>query len=192
MYLTALRNAQIGEVVVFDEQSPLTTVIESVKHARAIVGMHGSTLAPMIWAPKGVAVVEILHSIPWLHWWATATALKHDYWLVPVDSAQHDSATVVAPVALTVRTVRAAFGLPDLVAETASVSSEETKEEVKASEEHADAEKEKEWREDVTTNDKGWKEKEEAMTKETETKEEVEEETPKQEQIEQAQPTNQN
>lgn len=153
-YLTALRDANLGDVVVFDEQSPLPEVLSVVKHARLILGMHGSTLAPMIWAPRGCAVVEMLHGIPWLHWWATATALKHDYWLVPIDSARHDSATVAAPVALTLRTVRAALGLPD-ANETVATGSEEAKEESDDEEDELD----KEWREEMAKEKEEWKDK---------------------------------
>jgi hypothetical protein len=164
LYLTALRAADFGDVIVFDEQSPLPEVLSVVSHAKAIIGMHGSTLAPMIWAPKGVAVVEMLHAIPWLHWWATATALKHDYWLVPIDSARHDSATVVAPIELTLRTVRAALGLP-AVNDTATAGSGDA--DSSESDTQAADEKEKAWREDAPA-DQEWKDKANSGDKETE------------------------
>lgn len=157
-------------VVVFDEKTPLPEVLSTVKHAKVVVGMHGSTLAPMIWAPKGAAVVEFLHAIPWLHWWATAASLKHDYWLVPVDSAQHDSATVVVPASLAINTVRAAFGLEVQVETSQSGSVSEEEEETEMAQEGA-ADKEKEWRE--SSNENTWKDKESSVEEESDENKEM-------------------
>lgn len=155
--LNALRAAKLGDIHVFDEQSNLAEVLPVVRNARVIIGMHGSTLAPMIWAPKGAAVVELLHAIPWLHWWATATALKHDYWLVPIDSAGHDSATIAAPIEVTVKTVAAALGFapaPESSSDSAAASNPDENEEMEQ-----DDETEKEWREGTQKTDQDWKEK---------------------------------
>lgn len=98
------------EIVVVHEGLPIKDTIEYAKRAKAVIGSHGSTLHPMIYMEEGV-VVELLHSIPWLQWWAAANSLGHDYWMVPIEGANHDSEQIVVPIDLAIATITQALGV---------------------------------------------------------------------------------
>jgi len=96
------------EIVVLHEGFPLRDVIDFAKRAKAVIGSHGSTLHPMIYMEKGI-VIELLHSKPWLQWWAVATSLGHEYWVVPIDGYGHESQQIVVPIDLAIDTIRQAL-----------------------------------------------------------------------------------
>lgn len=87
------------------EKSFLGTVC-LMHRARIVIGMHGQTMAPIVFANnKTTSVIELLHSRPWLHYWNVATAKQMDYWMVPIMEASHESQSITLPIDKLIKTV---------------------------------------------------------------------------------------
>eukprot|EP01133_Synstelium_polycarpum_P015137 gene15137-17916_t len=90
-----------------------STVLEMASKAKMIIGMTGSNLAPMVASRPGTIVIELMHENPWLSWWATAEALSHSYWMVPVKGFTHESESIAAPINDVIKTIKQALSTSD-------------------------------------------------------------------------------
>jgi len=106
--ITKIReNINGSELFVWDSATPLLETVRIMRRAKLVIGMHGQNLSPLVFTQPGTSVIELLHSNPWLHWWSVSSALRLDYWFVPIKGFTHESAVIPAPIDLTIQTVRA-------------------------------------------------------------------------------------
>jgi capsular polysaccharide biosynthesis protein len=76
----------------------VTESIDIWSQARIIIGIHGGSIANLIWAPadRQTAVIEICPTgNPSVSWWDLAAGMRVSYWQVLVRDTTHDTPMTV-------------------------------------------------------------------------------------------------
>lgn len=95
--LTQLRAITPNEEWVVFNQIPFTDTIELFSRAKMIVGAHGAGLTNMIFAPKGIPIIELTPSTYVnLCYWHLSWTLKNDHKIVACEASENNE--IKAPI----------------------------------------------------------------------------------------------
>jgi len=100
-------------LVVFNGTVGPEDAIKLFQRARVVIGPHGAGLSHILFAAPGTAVVEfIFMADPPLMFWHAASALKQEYWMLPIPQSYYMQPAMLVPEGEVVDILTAALQVP--------------------------------------------------------------------------------
>ncbi|KAF2076181.1 hypothetical protein CYY_002535 [Polysphondylium violaceum] len=98
------------ELYIWSGDEKLTPeLVHIASKARALIGMTGSNLIPMVACRSNTTFIEFMHENPWLTYWSAAESLSLVPWMLPIKGCGHDSESIQVPIEDLVNTLKLAL-----------------------------------------------------------------------------------